>query len=228
MDAALWHAVVPIRSFGSGKQRLRAVASGPAVDAVAERLALRTLDALEGASRVAASWVVTDEESDRFAGLRRVEVLREARADGLNSAVRRGLEAVRERAHGREEPRILVLHADLPFITPEAIDAVLRRWELSAADAYVPDRRGDGTTALGYHPGSARPPMFGPGSARRHSEAGFARTRLPEAHPLRSDLDTRDQLVQYLRSGAADALDGVIRGLDLGLHECGPARSTAA
>ncbi len=92
---------------------------------------------------------------------------------------------------------ILVLPIDLPFVTPEAIAAVLEPLTRSPAVVLVTDRHGTGTNALALRPPDVIDFAFGPGSRRRHrvaaDAAGAAYTEVEG--PLKVDLDTPDDLV---------------------------------
>ncbi len=83
------------------------------------------------------------------------------------------------------EGPVLVVNADLPCTTPDA----LRRLE-AAGGAYV--AAGDGTTnALALAAASVFQPLYGPGSAARFAAVGLAPVVVPE---LAADVDTLNDL----------------------------------
>lgn len=197
-----WRAVVPLRAFAQGKTRLRSFGHDPAVTELARLLALRTIAVLESVPEISSVLVVTDETGESFAASTKTSVLRESRPAGLNTAVERGLLELGygARRASADPVRILVLHADLPLVERgEVSDALLAVEEL-AADAFVADESGAGTTALAFFGGAFRAPRFGPGSALLHRLHGFASLDLPREHGMRRDLDTWEQVSTYLRS----------------------------
>lgn len=97
---------------------------------------------------------------------------------GLGAAVLAGLAVVRGHA--------LVLNADLPAVTPQAIE------ELAAAGLALVEAVDGTTNALSLPGGVGFTPLFGPGSASRFRDsAPFATVRIPE---LVTDVDTLDDL----------------------------------
>lgn len=86
---------------------------------------------------------------------------------------------------------LLVVAADLPLATPEAIGRVLETAE-RAPVVVVPSRDGAGTNVLAWRDRASFRPGFGPGSAQRHlAVPGAVRHDEPE---LALDVDTVDDL----------------------------------
>jgi len=208
-DLSRTWALVPIRGLETAKTRL-----GEGLDAE-ERLELvtdlltRTLVATRDASRIAGTVVVTMDPA--AAGLARdhraiglVEL-----APGLNAAI----QAARSVAVGRDASAVVVLPADLPAITPLAVDGLVEAAALAGRGstgvvALVPDRHGSGTNALLVSPPALVDPAFGPGSLARHrAAASHAGATLVELDgPLSLDLDTTADLL------AAESELGAFRG----------------
>ncbi|MCI0582455.1 MAG: NTP transferase domain-containing protein, partial [Chloroflexi bacterium] len=121
------------------------------------------------------------------------------RAPGLNAAIR----AARSVAVARGATAILVLPADLPAITPSAVDDLLEAGAkaFSATGqglvAIVPDRHGSGTNALLVSPPALVEPHFGSDSLLLHRAAGgeAGATVIELAGPLSLDLDTPADLL---------------------------------
>lgn len=193
-----WSVIVPVRDFATAKTRLRTDLPSASVAAIARQLALGCVAALSGSLGVSRICVVTDVDlSPHFVGLP-AQVLLQRPGGGLNGAAMDGVEWARLAAPCSPT---LVIHADLPVVTPTDVEGLLAKLEHGGRDAYLPDRNGTGTTALALMPGSTRPPSFGLGSAERHAQLGYARLDLPETSGLRNDLDTVAEL-RALRSGA--------------------------
>ena len=153
--------VIPYR--GDAKRRLSSsVRAGVAVAMLG--------DVVEAAIQVGPVLVVTDDAAVVPAG---VEVVEDPRS-GLGLAVAAGLE--------RLDGHALVVNADLPLVTPDAL-----RTLADAGLALV--EAADGTTnALSLPDTKAFAPLYGPDSARRFREhAEFGTVRIPE---LEFDVDS--------------------------------------
>lgn len=184
-SAAAITAVVPIRSFAGGKNRLGTVLDARQREALARWTAGRVLDALNSIDVVV---VTADIAVARWARGRGASVL-DPEGDGLNHAV----EVARRSLRDRGVSRMVVVHADLPLC--EAVPSVL-----DAADVVlVPDRTLDGTNVLVLPTESRFSFAYGPGSFRRHLDAVTSdrsiRSVAVRPHPLVGlDLDTGDDL----------------------------------
>jgi len=153
--------VIPYR--GDAKRRLSA--------SVRAALAVAMLgDVVEAAREVGRVVVVTDDAAVVPAG---VEIVLDP-GDGLGAAVAAGL--------ARVEGHALVVNADLPSVTPDALRQ-LAEGGLALVEAP------DGTTnALSLPDPSAFAPLYGPGSAGRfRAHAPFATVSIPE---LEADVDS--------------------------------------
>ncbi|MGD0863519.1 MAG: 2-phospho-L-lactate guanylyltransferase [Candidatus Limnocylindrales bacterium] len=198
-------AIVPVRSLSGAKTRL-----GEPLDPE-ERADLilaflrRTVAAALASRRLDGVAVVSKDP----------ELLRQARAmgaasllqesDGLNE----GLVETREAACA-EASAILVLPADLPAVSAEAIDRLAEVAVETGRGApgrpvvvLVPDRHGTGTNALLVSPPDAIPFRFGEDSRAAHArEAAAAGAAYAEvAGPLAFDVDTAEDLLEADSAG---------------------------
>jgi 2-phospho-L-lactate guanylyltransferase len=191
---ATW-AVIPVKSLGQSKSRLARVLSADERAALTRRLLVRTLTALQSVPTLAGALVISPDASVLELAMQYgAQTVPEVAAKGLNAAVRRGAVA----AVSRGATGILVLPADLPFISPddvmsflEAAGSVQAR-ELTAA---CPDRAGAGTNALLLAPPLPFTFRYGPASFQRHLQEGrnHRRSVLPVSVPgLQFDLDTEE------------------------------------
>ena len=207
-DLSRTWALVPIRGLESAKTRL-----GEDLDAE-ERVKLvtgllrRTLLATRDARRIAGTIVVTmDPEAAGIAKELRAVGLVE-RAPGLNAAI----EAARSVAVARGATAVLVLPADLPSISPAAIDELVGTAASTPARgslvAIVPDRHGPGTNALLMSPPGAIDPAFGEASRAAHAARAAAAGAdwIELDGPLSLDLDTPADLLE------AESAIGSLRG----------------
>jgi len=197
-------AIIPAGTLEGAKTRLGGTLDAEERQDLAERLLTRTVLAALAAEGIDDVLVVSpDREVLRHAAALGARTLRQ-RSVGLNAGLDEGrLDVV---AGGAEA--ILVLPIDLPFVTAEAVAAVLLPLGAVAVGAVgavgavadivlVTDRHGNGTNALLLRPPHAIAFAFGPGSRHAHRAAAEAvGARYVEVEgPLAFDLDTPDDLV---------------------------------
>jgi 2-phospho-L-lactate/phosphoenolpyruvate guanylyltransferase len=133
---------------------------------------------------------------------------------GLNAAVLRGAGRML-----RADPSVpvAVLHADLPALRPEELDAALgsaleRFGPEHGFSAFCPDAAGTGTTLLVCSARAPLRPRFGPDSAAEHARAGAF--RLEGDWPgLRRDVDTVADLRQAARLGLGPLSTSAVHAL---------------
>jgi 2-phospho-L-lactate guanylyltransferase len=213
VSAANWTAVIPVKSLGAAKSRLR----GAVADAWHEELALAmvrdTVSAVRDCAAVGDVLVVTDDPVAAAAvtvlGGRAVPDLPAA---GLNAAMRFGADVV----VGLDRHRA-VLTGDLPALRPDELGAALAA--AGTGRSFVADAAGTGTVLLTAGPGVALDPRFGAGSAGAHA-ASLARPLSGTWPGLRQDVDTADDLRAVLALGAGEHTCGLLRDLGL-IAECG-------
>jgi 2-phospho-L-lactate/phosphoenolpyruvate guanylyltransferase len=214
MTADLTHivAVVPVRSLSGAKSRLGEPLDAEERAELVSALLRRVVTAALGSDRLAGAVVVSPDDGllDR-AGELGARVVRQD-GDGLNE----GLVEARARVLSQGATAVLILPADLPGATTEAIDGLVESAERASRRkpgrplvALAPDRHGTGTNALLVSPPGAIEFRFGEGSRAAHrAEAERVGAAYVETDgPLAFDLDTPDDLL------AAD-----LAGLD---HEAG-------
>ncbi|MFI5490998.1 2-phospho-L-lactate guanylyltransferase [Actinoplanes sp. NPDC051859] len=217
MSAADWTAVVPVKSLGTAKSRLRGAVPAARHEELALAMVLDTVTAVAACEQVGELVVVTDDPAVAAAvagiGARIVADV----PGGLNASLRFGADVAV--GHGR---RRAALAGDLPALRPAELGAVL----LAAGDgrAYVVDAAGSGTVLLTAGPGCALDPRFGPGSATAHAASG-AVALAGDCPGLRQDVDTAADLRTVLGLGAGDHTCALLR--DLGLTGCGSSRVPA-
>ena len=196
-------AIVPVKRFCSAKQRLAGVRTPVEREQLARMLAERTLHEISRAKLVEGVTVFSAEASLRpLVRDLGFDWLEDA-GDGLNAALAAALDDTV--ARGCDD--VAIVHADLPLLQATELDriAALHRAGPTRKMTLVADRRDDGTNLRFCRPARAVPPLYGPGSARRH--AVFARAcgipvDLVRSPALSVDCDTPDDLT-FLASGAA-------------------------
>jgi 2-phospho-L-lactate guanylyltransferase len=189
-------AVLPVKSFGRAKQRLR-----PAGVDRAELAAAMVGDVLEalGAVRGLDGIVLVSAEdpAGRTAG---IEWVHDPDEVGQSAAALRGVRT----AVARGAQRVLLVPGDCPALDPVELDDLL----VSAAPGVVivPDRHGSGTNALLLDPPTVLTPAFGPGSFARHAalaHAAGATVRVGRLPSLELDVDTPGDLAALRAALAA-------------------------
>ncbi len=194
------HAVVPLRSVAGGKARL-----GEALDAEEREVLIlgmlrRTLDVLTSWTPCARVHVVTqDLRVARTMGGPAVETIAQP-TDGLNEGIALGISAAREQG----ARAALVLPADLPLVSVEALDRLLEAADAALAAgsggplvAIAPSDARNGTNALLLFPPDVIRPSFGEHSFETHVRAtasADATLQVVTDHALGFDLDTPEDL----------------------------------
>ena len=152
-------AVVPIRSFSGGKNRLSSALNAEQRERVTRWTANRVIDSLAGHDVL----VVTGEESvSSWAADRGC-----ATVDPENIGLIAAAEAARHHLRSLGVARMAVIHADLPC--PGGLPELI----MAKGSIIVPDLRGDGTNVLAIPVDSTLTFSYGRGSFRRHL-AGMA------------------------------------------------------
>jgi 2-phospho-L-lactate guanylyltransferase len=182
--------VLPIRSF-DGLTRLSAVIDAEARRDLIARLAARAI----GAARLAGSEVVVVTGDSRVASwATAADALAVAEPDGggLDGAAGSGI------AMAAGGPW-LVLHADLPCVGRDDVEAVFA----AARDRFALAPSRDGGTSAVAGAGPAFPFRYGPGSFRRHLAAVRGRAAVVTRPGLAADID---RPVDLERLGLIDRL----------------------
>ena len=183
---------IPVRSFDGAKSRLGAVLDAEERHDLVERLLRRAIAAAlatDGVTEVSSS--SPDPEVlgvAAAAGARPVE----QRSRGLNPS----LQEARDAAPGSA---LLIVPADLPGVTPDALSRLLAAGDAAGSPSVVlaPDRHGRGTNALLLDPPDVIDPAFGGDSRAGHAwlassaDAAFVEVR----DVLGLDIDTPEDLL---------------------------------
>ncbi|MEJ7925425.1 2-phospho-L-lactate guanylyltransferase [Sphingobium sp. AN641] len=185
-----WTALVPMKQGADTKSRLAGAIDLPARVALAHAMVAHVLDCLRDVEAIGD-----------------VHLLAPAPEAGLDTAWLAdggaGLNAELARAHATIKGPLLIIHADLPHLTPADVSALLAAAR-DAGAAIAPDRHGRGTNALAL---TGDPPVafaFGEDSFARHMRL------LPDAAIVRRpglarDLDTAEDLAEARRAGVVAA-----------------------
>jgi 2-phospho-L-lactate/phosphoenolpyruvate guanylyltransferase len=181
-----WRAIVPIKPPAERKLRLRGRLDADARALLSDAMLRRVLEALARSVKVERTFVLS---AQRPAGWSGKWLLDQGR--GLNVELQRI-------ADGRPE-RLLVVHADLPLISTEDVDALLAASTNGVAIAA--DRHGLGTNAIALQAPARFRFAFGVGSLRRHLEAAGPAAQIVHRPGLALDVDTPDDLAAAIAAG---------------------------
>ena len=190
--------IIPVKPLRDAKSRLSPILTPEQRYELARATLIHALQVACGVPSAQRVLVVSrDAEVLDLARDRGALTLLEAAGSDLN----RALQQATRKAMGAGAEAILILPADLPFATPDDIEAILR---LSSPRSIViaSDGAGDGSNALCLNPPDLIDPAYGPGSFTRHCQlarqAGAAIRRYASPS-LALDIDTPDDLYAYAR-----------------------------
>ncbi len=195
------HALLPVKHLGRAKSRLADVLKPAERSALALAMTKDVLDVLIAHPEVDAITLVSDDPALQWlADVNRLRWLAEARLDvhGLNSAITAAV--ARIQATGCR--RIMVLHADLPYLQSEDLSAAITCQDTEGGMVIGADLAGMGTNLLVFDAGYAPRFSFGVDSCRRHQEWALTRA-VPVsviARPgIGADVDSGEDLLRLLR-----------------------------
>ena len=209
-------AILPVKSFGSAKQRLAGQYGAGSRQALAQAMFSDVLTSLRHVPGLDSVVVVTADRVAEAAALgERVRVLRDPEQRGQSSAAMIGIRDALENGYDR----VLLVPGDTPLLDPQEVAGLLAQ---QGPVAIVPDRHGTGTNSLLISPPDAIEPSFGPGSFERHVEAARAagfEAAVERVPTLMLDVDTPDDLAELAavldsRRGHAPSTRGALRQLD--------------
>jgi 2-phospho-L-lactate guanylyltransferase len=176
-DMSKWRVVVPIKQGKEGKSRLGSMMAGDARSSLADRMAAHVLGVLQGCFDCAQITILSPQRPEDWDGDWKRDEGR-----GLNAE----LSAWRD-AQGNAP--ILIIQADLPLLTEDDVQALLRAADHGAALAT--DRTGQGTNALAIDDGRPLALCFGANSRSRHC-VQYPDMPVLQREGLMADLDTPD------------------------------------
>ena len=197
----IW-AVIPVKPLRDSKSRLAHILTPDQRAELTSHLLLHTLHAIQESEQIYRTLVISRDPA----------VLKLARQEGVftfNEGDRQGLNQAVTRAAGvtaaRRADSILVLPADLPFISAEDI---VKLTLLLPADSdqmrpqaiICPDLEYEGTNALLLSPPLEFTFQYGPGSFRKHQQEALQRGRqltTIELPGVQFDVDTEEDWTAY-------------------------------
>ena len=200
------YAIIPVKPFANGKARLAPVLSPEARAALCQRLFEHVLDAACAAVGLDEIVVVSADDTVRVIGAARGAACIDEPLPGKTGPDQKGLDGLntalaigRQEAVARLASTILVLPADLAFVTAEDIGALIAAGigARGPGVAIAPDEARDGTNALLLSPPDLIGFSFGPGSFEAHCAAAVTAGTNPfviERPGLGFDVDAPEDL----------------------------------
>ncbi len=207
------YAIVPVKTLQLAKGRLSSILTASERRALVLAMlgdVLAALGAARGVDRVGV--VSADATVLAQAAALGADALPDHAAD-LNAAL---AQAAGHYA-ARGAPATLVLHADIPLVTPGEIERMVVS-RSGARGAVIAPARDSGTNALLTWPPLALPFLFGAGSLARHRAAARERgfeARIVRAPGLELDVDRPDDLLYLAEAGGETAAQRLARELSL-------------
>jgi 2-phospho-L-lactate guanylyltransferase len=207
-----WTAIIPFKPAGARKTRLAGRLDERERDALSLALFDHVAAVLAAAPAVVEILVLAREKPLGWGHSWIADAGRELNAE---------LDAARQRLDVR---RLIVIHADLPFVRPEDISALAAGADAGDAHAccahaccaVAPDSHGAGTNALALRDFPDFRFCFGAGSFALHVEAAGERARIVALPGLSFDIDTVDDYEEAGRRGwppRRHDVNGAVSGL---------------
>jgi 2-phospho-L-lactate guanylyltransferase len=208
--------IIAVKRLGAAKTRLAPVLSPAGRENIVLAMLVDTIGAASAVAAVGAITIVTPD--DVAAGIARglgarvvTDPTPEGHPDPLNNAILHAAAVV-----GTSTSNIVVLQGDLPALQTHELGAAIASAR-GLRRSFVADRQGTGTAALfafGLGSDTALEPLFGPDSARRHTDSGAV--ELTEPWPgLRCDIDTAEDLSVAMRLGVGPATTRAVGTIEL-------------
>jgi 2-phospho-L-lactate guanylyltransferase len=189
----IW-AIVPVKPLRRGKSRLSAVLGLEARTALNHYLLSNTLEILSKIAEIEHSLVISrDPEALTIAREYGARTVQEQGSPQLNIALTRAtMVALSHSVQG-----ILIIPADLPLLTAEDIQEVIKRAENPPVVVVTPDRHQRGTNALLVSPPGLIQYEFGQSSFQKHcasAEKAGARLEICTRKSVALDIDLPEDL----------------------------------
>lgn len=193
---SIW-AVIPVKPLNRAKSRLAEVLSPDQRYRFAEAMYRRVLQVAVNARQITGTLVIS-RDTKVLAMAREVgaKTIQESSSSDLNPALERATEVVRLWRAGA----LLILPADLPFLTAVDVEEMAKLGMDGPCVVLAGDGVGDGTNAMLLRPPGLITYQYGPDSYARHRRAalraGFD-VRTYDSERLQLDIDLPEDLYKY-------------------------------
>ncbi len=201
---AVW-ALVPVKPSGSAKTRLSGLLSAAERGQLFQAMLTDVLAALSTSARVTEVAIVSSRaRAGQVVARYDAHLLIDQERGGLNGALQQAAHVLLRRGAGT----MLIVPADVPLVTPDAIDRLIAAHAVrgTAGVTLVPDLGRGGTNGMILTPPDLLQPCYGPDSFRRHwraaEELGISPISI-EIPGLAMDIDMPDDLSLLAGAGGA-------------------------
>jgi 2-phospho-L-lactate/phosphoenolpyruvate guanylyltransferase len=195
---SLW-VIIPVKPLNRAKSRLAEVLSPEQRSRFAEMLFRRILTVVKDVPQVTGTLVISrDTKALAIARELGAKTLQESNNSDLNPALERATEVVRVWGGSA----VLVLPADLPFVSKSDIESIAEMGKFGTKVVLATDRESDGTNALLMRPAGIIPYTYGKGSFERHTLAAKlagADVKVYGSESIQLDIDVPEDLAEYNR-----------------------------
>lgn len=196
---SLW-VIIPVKPLNRAKSRLSDVLSPDLRAQFAEMMLRRMLNMLSDVPQIAGTIVISrDSRALSIARDLGAKTVKEGNPSDLNPALTRATEVVRTMWHGTA---VLILPADLPFVTGDDITAIAELGKYGSTVVLATDYDKDGTNAMLIRPPGLIPYGYGVESFERHAVAAKlagAELKIYESDTIALDVDIPSDLEQFNR-----------------------------
>jgi 2-phospho-L-lactate/phosphoenolpyruvate guanylyltransferase len=207
------HAVIPVKSFASAKQRMSPFLNGTERARLARLMFEDVLDAVRLACEPGGCLVVThDPLAAAIARCAGLQVVDQGGDLGFSAAVSCAAAAL------PPDAGMMVVPTDIPHISSALIGRIAAL-TYSPGVTLVPAISDGGTNILAMRPRTLLPPLFGPDSFARHRSAALAAGIAPviwHSAEAGHDLDRPADLEAFLARNSATRAHRFLASLDLG------------
>jgi 2-phospho-L-lactate guanylyltransferase len=195
---SLW-VIIPVKPLNRAKSRLAEVLSPEQRSRFAEMLFRRILTVVRDVPQVTGTLVISrDTKALAIARELGAKTLQESNPSDLNPALERATEVVR--VWGGDA--VLVLPADLPFVTKDDIGRIAEMGMFGTKVILATDRDSDGTNAFLVRPAGLISYTYGKGSFERHvlaAKLADAEVKVYASPTIELDIDMPEDLAEYNR-----------------------------
>lgn len=195
---SLW-VIIPVKPLNRAKSRLKDVLTSEQRYDFAQSMLRRMLTVLRDIPHIAGTIVISrDTKALAIARELGAKTVQEDSSSDLNPALNRATEVIR--VWGGKA--ILILPADLPFVTEEDIIDIANMGRYGSTVVIATDNDENGTNALLVRPVGLFPYTYGEGSFQRHiiaAKLANADVKIYESDTIQLDIDTPADLAEYNR-----------------------------
>ncbi len=200
---SLW-VVIPIKPLRMGKSRLSSVLSDSDRENLNKALLSKIIQCTQEIPEISETVIISCDPAalslSRELGIR---TIRESKCTNLNNALRKATKALKS----FHVDQLLILPADLPYITPNDISSIVKKISSPPEIIISPDQNKNGTNALLINPVGIIDYDFGDWSFKKHIEQAERKKIHVEIYNndnIAFDLDTPIEIEHLIQENELD------------------------